>query len=174
MPNDPTHGAKNRNIVVTRVFDAPIELVWKAWTDPEHVMLWWGPDHFTCPSARIDFREGGTSIVCMRAPKFLGGQDLYSTWAYTKIVVLQRIEFLQNLSDKDGNLVDPASVGMPPDFPKDKRTLVTFKSDGNKTEMSVTEYDWPPSQLLTFAELGLNQCVDKMGASFGSSTRVDL
>ena len=55
-------------IMVTRIFNAPIELVWKSWTEPELVMRWWGPDKFTSPSAKINFREGKSSIVCMRAP----------------------------------------------------------------------------------------------------------
>ena len=49
-------------ITVTRLFNAPVELVWKTWTDPELVKRWWGPDMFTCPSAKIDFRVGGKSI----------------------------------------------------------------------------------------------------------------
>src|SRR5688572_4732752 len=108
-----------RDLVVTRVFAAPVDLVWKAWTDPEYVMRWWGPDHFTSPSAKMDFREGGTSVVCMRAPKDFGGQDMYSTWVYQKIVPLKRIEFIQNLADKDGNPIDPANLGLPSEFPRD-------------------------------------------------------
>jgi len=158
------------NLVVTRVFAAPIELVWKAWTDPEYVMRWWGPDHFTSPSALIDFREGGTSLVCMRAPKDFGGQDMYSTWVYKKIVLLERIEFIQNLADKDGNPIDPAEIGMPPEFPRDMRTVVTFKALGDgKTEMTVTEYNMPTAdtEMGRNAELGLNQSLDKMAVSLG-------
>src|SRR5262245_61811787 len=107
---------KQHDLVFTRRFDAPVELVWKAWTDPEAVMQWWGPTGFTSPSAIIDFREGGTSLVCMRAPKEFGGQDMYSTWAYTKIVPLERIEYIHNLADKDGNKLDPAQLGFPSDF----------------------------------------------------------
>src|SRR6266849_4263098 len=129
-----------RDLVVTRVFDAPIELVWQAWTEPEHVKQWWGPDYFTSPSTEIDFRVGGTSLVCMRAPKEFGGQDMYSTWHYAKIVPMQSIEFIQNLADKEGNKIDPAQIGIPPDFPQDIRTVVTFKDLGDrKTEMTVTE-----------------------------------
>ena len=161
--------AKIHNLVVTRVFSAPIELVWKAWTDPEYVMRWWGPNSFTSPSAKIDFREGGTSLVCMRAPKDFGGQDMYSTWVYQKIVPMQRIEFIQNLADEDGNLIDPATLDLPPEFPRDMRTVVTFKDLGNgKTEMTVTEYDMPTSdtEMGKNAELGLNQSLDKMVAIF--------
>jgi uncharacterized protein YndB with AHSA1/START domain len=159
-----------RNLIVTRIFDAPIELVWKAWIEPEHVMRWWGPDHFTSPSAKMDFREGGTSIVCMRAPKEFGGQDIYSTWVYQKIVSMERIEFIQNLADKNGNLIDPARIGMPPEFPRDIRTVVTFKDLGNgKTEMTVTEYNMPTAdtEMGKNAELGLNQSLDKMAVSLG-------
>jgi uncharacterized protein YndB with AHSA1/START domain len=64
-------------------------------------MRWWGPNDFASPSAEIDFREGGTSLVCMRAPKELG-QDLYGTCTYKKIVPMELIEFIQNMADKDG------------------------------------------------------------------------
>src|SRR6185503_1283652 len=163
---------RKRDLIVTRVFDAPIELVWKAWTDPEHVMRWWGPDYFTSPSAKIDFREGGTSIVCMRAPQEFGGQDMYSTWIYQKIVPMERIEFIQNLADKDGNLIDPLMIGMPPEFPRDIRTVVILKDLGNgKTEMTVTEYSMPTSdtEMGKNAELGLNQSLDKMAALFANN-----
>lgn len=161
---------KNRDLVVTRVFAAPIELVWKAWTEPEYVMRWWGPDYFTSPSAEIDFREGGTSLVCMRAPKEFGGQDMYSTWVYQQIVPMERIEFIQNLADKDGNQIDPATLGLPPEFPRDTRTVVTFKDLGNgKTEMTVTEYNMPAAdtEMGRNAEIGLNQSLDKMATSLG-------
>jgi len=159
-----------RDLVVTRVFAAPVDLVWKAWTDPEYVMRWWGPDHFTSPSAKMDFREGGTSVVCMRAPKDFGGQDMYSTWVYQKIVPLKRIEFIQNLADKDGNPIDPANLGLPSEFPRDTLTIVTFKDlDNGKTEMTVTEYGMPAAdtEMGRNAELGLNQSLDKMAVSLG-------
>jgi uncharacterized protein YndB with AHSA1/START domain len=160
---------RKQDLVMTRVFDAPVEKVWKAWTDPEHVMQWWGPQGFTSPNAKIDFREGGTSHVCMRAPKEFGGQDMYNTWAYTKIVPMQTIEFIQNMADKDGVKADPIKLGLPPDFPRDQRNLVTFKAaGGNKTEMTVTQYEWMVGQMLAFAEAGWNQSLDKMAASFAN------
>ncbi|HVW97119.1 MAG TPA: SRPBCC domain-containing protein [Mucilaginibacter sp.] len=153
-------------IEVIRTFNAPVSLVWKTWTEPELVMRWWGPDHFTCPSAIIDFREGATSIVCMRAPQSFGGADTFSIWTYQKIVPNQIIEFIQNLSDKDGNKINPTEIGMPPDFPLDIRTVVTFKDIGdNQTEMTVTEYaDF--GSISNFAKLGLEQSIAKMDVIF--------
>ena len=104
----------------------------------------------------------------MRAPKDFGGQDTYSTWAYQKIVPLQRIEFIQNLADKDGQRVDPVTIGMPPDFPMFVRTVVTFKAMGARTELTVSEFGMPAAdtQMGKYAEIGLNQCLDKMAAIF--------
>lgn len=155
-----------KEIIYTRVFNTPVELVWKAFTDPELVMRWWGPDKFTSPSAKIDFREGGVSIVAMKAPKELGGSEWFNIWEYRKIVPMERIEYIQNLSDEFGNKTDPVKLNMPPDFPKDTDTIVTFKKLGeNKTEMTFLEYgDF--GQMEESAKIGLKQCLEKMVAIF--------
>ena len=149
-----------RDLVVTRIFDAPLEQVWKAWTDPDLIMCWWGPVGFTSPSAKIDFRVGGTSLVCMRMPN---GPNLYNTWLYKKIEPMKLIEFVQNLADQDGNTADPASMGMPPDFPLDMRSEVAFRDLGNgKTELIATEFDWTVGPMHDMSKAGLEQCLDKM------------
>lgn len=141
MMGDTTKKAVVRNLTVTRIFEAPVATVWKAWSESEQVMRWWGPSGFTSPVARMDFREGGRSLVCMRAPKEFGGQDMYNTWSYKKIIPLQMIEFILNFSDKDSNKLDPAKIGMPPGIPQDVPHVVTFKPrEGGRTEMTVTEY----------------------------------
>ena len=155
-----------KQIEVTRTFNAPIEMVWQIWTDPELVKRWWGPKQFTSPVAKIDFREGGKSIVSMKAPKEMGNQEFYSVWVYVKIIPLKTIEFIQSLSDKDGNKTDPTKVGMPADFPIDITTVVTFKEvETDKTEMTVIEYAEFGS-ISNFAQLGLEQSMDKMLAIF--------
>ena len=104
--------SKKQDLVVTRIIDAPVELVWKAWTDPEFVMRWWGPKDYTSPSCKIDLHEGGKYLFCMRAPKDQGGQDMYNAGVYKKIVTMERLEFTQGMADKDGHSIDPAQVGM--------------------------------------------------------------
>jgi uncharacterized protein YndB with AHSA1/START domain len=160
-----TENTHKEDLVVTRILDAPVELVWKAWTEPEHVMRWWGPQYYTSPWCRIDLREGGAYVFCMRAPADQGGQDSYTAGMYRKIVPMEYLEFTQGLSDKDGNPVDPAEVGMPPDFPKALRTVVTFKRiRPDMTELTITEYDWPVSQMYVFSLAGLHQTIDKLAA----------
>ena len=156
-----------KQVVVTRIFNASVELVWSLWVDPELVKRWWGPKHFTSPVARIDFREGGRSIVSMRAPKEMGSQEFYSIWDYVKIDPLKTIELIQNLADKEGNRTEPTALGMPPDFPMDIRVVVTFKEvSAGKTEMTVVQYaDY--GTMSEFAQMGLEQSMDKMVAVFG-------
>ena len=154
-----------RKIEVTRIFDAPVEMVWKVWTDPELVKRWWGPKHFTSTVAKIDFQEGGKSLVNMKAPKEMGGQVFFSIWEYVKIIHLNTIEFIQNLADEDGNKTDPVKFGMPSDFPSDIRTIVTFKVIGkNRTEMTVTEYAEFGS-ISNFAQTGLEQSMEKLSVA---------
>jgi uncharacterized protein YndB with AHSA1/START domain len=161
-----TDGA-TRNLVVTRLFNTPLALVWRAWSDPSYIMHWWGPEGFTAPLAQINFREGATSLVCMRSLEY---GDYYSTWRYEKIVPMHEIAYIHNLADRDGNKVDPVTVGMPPDFPQDQRHVVTFKGVGSgQTELTVTEHDWPVGHMMDLSELGLNQCLDKMAAIFTST-----
>jgi uncharacterized protein YndB with AHSA1/START domain len=163
---DTTGRIEKRDLVITRIFDAPIERVWRAWTDPEYVMRWWGPTGFTSPFCRIDFREGGKYLFCMRAPKeFQGGQDFYTAGVYKKIVPMKLIEYSQGLADKDGNRLDPATMGMPPDFPREIRSALAFKRVGDKTELTVTEYDWTVGQMLDMSEAGMNQCLDKLAVA---------
>lgn len=160
---DTTVNLEKRDVVITRLFDAPIERVWKAWTDPEYVMRWWGPTGFTSPTCRIDFREGGRFVFHMRAPKdFQGGQDFYTAGVYKKIVPLKLIEFSQGLADKDGNRIEPTTVGMPAEFPKEIPSALTFKRVGDKTELTATEYGWTAGQMRDMSEAGLNQCLDKL------------
>ncbi len=158
---------KTRNVVVTRVFDAPVEQVWRAWVEPEMVKQWWGPTGFTCPLAEMDFREGGKSLVCMRAPQEFGGQDMYNSWTYRKIEPNKLIEFIQHFTDKDGVKLDPAQMGLPPGIPKDVRHVITFRAVGdNRTEMTVTEYGYTSDQAHDISKAGQEQVLDKMAALF--------
>lgn len=154
------------NMVTTRVFDAPVEQVWKAWSDSDLVMQWWGPTGFTSPLANMDFREGGTSLVCMRAPQEYGGFDMYNSWTYTRIVPMELIEFVQHFTDKDGQVIDPSVMGVPPDVPSEVPHRIVFKSlDNGKTEINITEYGYTSEATVNQSKMGMDQCLDKMAAS---------
>jgi hypothetical protein len=95
---------------------------------------------------------------------------LYSTWEYRAIEPLRRIEYVHNLADKDGKKADPVRLGLPPDFPRDQRHTVIFEALGDmQTKMTVTEYGWTAGRMMDLSRLGLEQCLDKMAATFGQA-----
>lgn len=127
-----------REMTLTRVFDAPVSEVWKYWIEPEKVKKWWGPKGFTSTVADMDLREGGTSFVRMRTRD----QDMYNTWAYKKVVPEKEIEFVLAFADKDGKHLDPKTLGLPSDMPREVRHVITFRAIGRKTEVTVKEFGY--------------------------------
>ena len=160
MPD--TTNSKKEDLIVTRIIDAPLEMVWKAWTEPEQMMRWWGPKYYTSPSCKIDLRVGGKYVFAMKAPTEQGGQVSYTSGVYKRIVPMERLEFTQGLSDADGNPIDPQQAGMPPDFPKEIYTVVTFKTKGDMTELVITEDGWTMSQMYVYSYAGMQQQLDKL------------
>jgi len=93
---------KNQELVITRTFDAPRELVWQAWTEPDRLMRWWGPKGFTAPVCTVDLRVGGRYLSCMRSPE---GQDYWSTGVYQELVAPARLVYTDSFADEQGKWV---------------------------------------------------------------------
>jgi uncharacterized protein YndB with AHSA1/START domain len=91
---------KERDVVVTRVFDAPREVVFRAWTEPELVQRWWGPRKFTNPVCELDLRQNGAMRIHMRAPD---GTVYPMTGVYHEIVEPERIVFTAAALDPKGS-----------------------------------------------------------------------
>jgi len=118
---------KEPNLVITRIFQAPRELVFRAWTDPRHVAQWWGPKNFTAPSIKIDFRKGGKFLYCMRAPD---GQEYWNGGEFLEVEAPKRIVQVMYFSDALGNKKLPTDIGFGPDFPAEMRDVITFEEAG--------------------------------------------
>ncbi len=146
-------------LVITRVFDAPRELVFKAWSEPERLMRWWGPKGYTTPVAKIDFRVGGKFLNCMRAPD---GKDFWSTGVYEEIVVPERIVCTDSFSDAEGNVVSASHYGMTDDIPLEMRISVTFEDQGGKTKMTLRHVGLPAGENRDGANQGWNEFFDKL------------
>jgi uncharacterized protein YndB with AHSA1/START domain len=91
-----------REFVITREFDAPCELVFKAWTEAKHLAQWWGPRGFTNPVCKWDARPGKAIHVVMRAPN---GTDYPMGGEFREIVAPERLVFTSGALDKKGNLL---------------------------------------------------------------------
>jgi uncharacterized protein YndB with AHSA1/START domain len=123
---------------ITRVFDAPREQVWKAWTDPERLKHWWGPKGFTVHTCKVDLRPGGLFLYGMKSPD---GADMWGKFVYRKIEAPKRLEFIVSFSDAKGGVTrHPWSEH----WPLQTMSTVTFEEQGkDKTKVTVR---WTPHE----------------------------
>jgi uncharacterized protein YndB with AHSA1/START domain len=87
--------------VMSRVFDAPRDLLWDCFTDPERMKHWWGPKGFTVIASKMDLRPGGTYHYGMRAPD---GSAMWGKFVYREVVPKDRLVFINSFSDEKGGV----------------------------------------------------------------------
>ncbi|WP_332702662.1 SRPBCC family protein [Devosia sp.] len=155
--------AETLNLTVTRVIDAPAEVVWRALTEAEAIKQWWGPQGFTAPIVETDVRVGGATLVCMTAPGF---PMMCNSWTYTELLSNERIAFDNGWVDESGKVIDPASMGLPPDIPTVVPHVLELKPmpDG-KTELSWSEFGYASAETVALSKMGLESVLDKLVAS---------
>ena len=146
-------------LVVSRLFDAPRDAVWRAWTDPERAKLWYGPKSFTIPVCKIDLRVGGTFLICMRSPE---GKDYWSTGTYREVVPLERLVATDSFADEHGHVVPATYYGMSADFPLELLTTMTFEEFGGKTRFTLRHSGLPVGEMLEMTKAGWNESFDKL------------
>ena len=158
------------DVAARRTYPVPVEVVWAAWTAPELIRRWWGPEGFTCPLARMDVRAGGVSLLSMQAPQQYGGGQTYNTWSYGVVEPMARLEYIMRFADPTGTTISPADAGIPPGVPDAVPHVVTFTptADGG-TEVSITESGYTTPQARDMSQAGLDQCLDKLAVVLGDS-----
>ena len=155
----PAAKTAERELIITRIFDAPRELLWKAWTEPERFMRWWGPKHFTAPFCTIDLRVDGTYLNSMRSPE---GQDFWTTGVYREIVPPSLLVYTDSFADEKGNVVPASHYGMSGDWPLELLVTVTFEEDGGRTKMTLRHAGIPAGRMSELTEAGWNESFDKL------------
>jgi uncharacterized protein YndB with AHSA1/START domain len=153
-------------ILLTRYFDAPPDLVWKAWTEPEYVMQWWGPKDYTCPFCKIDLRVGGSYLYCMRSPE---GKDFWSTGMFREIVRNKKIVCTDSFSDDKGNVVPATFYGMSPDFPSEMVMTVSFDVQAGRTKFTLQHAGIPPGGMRDLTRAGWIESLDKLEGVLGQA-----
>lgn len=148
-----------RAIVITRVFDASPELVWRAWAEPKHLMKWWGPKGFTAPVCQMDLRVAGKFLYCMRSPE---GKDYWGTGVYREIKPLKKLVFTDSFADKDGKVVPASDYGFEGEFPLELLVTVTFEDLSGKTKMTLRHDGFPAGQHKEMVNAGWNESLDKL------------
>ena len=150
---------KSAELVITRIFDAPHELMWKAWTEPELLKRWWGPKVFTAPVIRIDFHVGGKYLYCMRSPD---GQDFWSTGTYREIIPYKKIVVTDSFADEKGSIVPASQYGMTGDWPLELVVTLSFETQDGKTKFTLQHAGIPAGEMRDMTKVGWNESFDKL------------
>src|SRR5262249_33059821 len=119
-------------------FDAPEELIWQMWTDPEHFKAWYGPDGATIPVAKMDVRVGGTRLVCMEMQSPGGPMQMWFTGEYREGEKNERLVYTESMSDENGNVLSASDMGMPEGHPTTTEVRVELEDIGGRTKMLMT------------------------------------
>jgi len=121
--------------VISRVFDAPRQVVWKAWAEPKELQKWFGPKGVENFHSTGEVQPGGTYLYGMRTPE---GNEIWGKWVYREITPPQRLVFVNSFSDKDGGLTRHPFA---PSWPLEMLSTITFDDEGGKTRVTVR---WSP------------------------------
>ena len=130
-------------VVIERTFDAPVDLIWQMWTDPQHFASWYGPDRATIPVAKMDVRVGGTRLVSMEVQTPNGAMQMWFTGEYLEVVENERLVYTESMSDPDGNVLSPSNMGMPDGHPTTTEVRVELEDLGGRTKMVMTHAGIP-------------------------------
>ena len=121
----------DKRFVISREFAAPRELVWRAWTDPEHLQRWFGPKGFTMPTCAMDFRPGGIFHYGIKSPD---GHEMWSKWTFVEIVPPEKLVAIVSFSDAQRGVTrHPMSAT----WPLETLSITTFTEHGGKTLLTL-------------------------------------
>jgi len=134
-----------------RTFNAPRDLVWKAWTEPERISQWWGPRGFTTTVKEMDVRPGGAWLYCMYSPEYMpDGSGACGKSVYTEVLEPERLVYNDYFTDEDGNVHSDMPVLL---------VTVLFTDQNDKTKVtSITEFE-KPEDLKKVKAMGMEQGV---------------
>jgi uncharacterized protein YndB with AHSA1/START domain len=139
--NSPGAAGPTDAVVIERVLDAPVELVWQMWVDPEHFAAWYGPDGATIPVATMDVRVGGARRVCMEMQTPEGAVQMWFAGEFREIVEHERLVYTEAVTDEDGDVPSPG--GATDGHPATTEVTVELRSLGDRTKLVLTHVGVP-------------------------------
>ncbi|MCO4832894.1 MAG: SRPBCC domain-containing protein [Acidimicrobiaceae bacterium] len=156
------------SVVIERHFDAPVELVWKMWTESEHFAAWYGPTGATIPVAKMNVRVGGSRHICMAMETPNGPMQMWFVGEFIEIVANERLVYTEAMSDADGNVISPAQMGMPEGHPETTQVIVELEPVDGKTKMTMTHIGVPADSP---GASGWGMAFDKLNAYLSTASR---
>ena len=155
MTTPNTSSIADRELVLTRIIDAPREAVYKAWTTPELLMQWFAPKPYTTPSAQMDVRPGGANVITMRSPE---GVDMPNRGVYLEVVPNEKLVF-----------TDAYTKAWEPSQKPFMTVTLTFEDAGvGKTNYTARVLHWTVEDKQMHEKMGFHQgwgiCADQLAA----------
>jgi uncharacterized protein YndB with AHSA1/START domain len=143
-----------RDLVLTRLIDAPREKLYRAWTEPELLKQWFAPAPYTTPSVELDVRVGGANAVVMRSPD---GNDIPCSGVYLEVVPNQRLVF-----------TDAYTHAWEPSLKPFMTVILTFEDEAGQTRYTARVRHWTSEDRETHEKMGFHQgwgqCADQLAA----------
>jgi uncharacterized protein YndB with AHSA1/START domain len=152
--------SKEDSIVIERVFDAPVALIWQMWTEAEHFKNWYGPQGFSIPVAKMDVRVGGKRLFCMESPD--GSMKMWLAGEYIEIVPRSRLVYTESMSDAEGNILENG------DHSTITQIIVELEELDGRTKMVMIHAGVPASE--QGANEGWKQAIETM-AKYAETVR---
>ena len=153
------------SVVIERTLAAPVETIWKMWTDPEHFAAWYGPMGATIPVANMDATIGGKRHICMAMETPDGPMQMWFVGEFKEVVENQRLVYTDAMGDEDGNAMTPEQMGMPEGSPASTEVIVELEAVDGGTKMTMTHVGIPADSP---GASGWAMAIDKLEALLAS------
>jgi uncharacterized protein YndB with AHSA1/START domain len=148
-------------VTIERTFDAPVDLIWQMWTDPEHFAAWYGPTGATMPVAKMDVHVGGSRLVCMAVMTPNGPMQMWFTGEYREVIGNELLVYTESMSNENGDIIAPSAMGMPAGHPTTTEVRVKLEDLGGRTKMVMTHLGIPADSP---GAIGWTMALDKLTA----------
>ena len=127
---------KNNEVFIEETFNAGIEKVFNAWTDPQLLIKWFAPNGCTIYFKKLEVKPGGQFHSCISNPQF---GDCWCVGEYKEVVPYSKIVFTMINADENSNPINPADIGMDPEWPGETLVTVTFTEENGKTKLQLRQ-----------------------------------
>jgi uncharacterized protein YndB with AHSA1/START domain len=134
---------ETRDLRIERTFDAPIDVIWAMWTEPEHFANWYGPMGATIPTAEMDVRVGGRRHIAMAIDTPRGPMQMFFVGEYREVDPTTRLVYTESIADADGNPMTAEQMGMPAGAHMETSVVVELVDLGDRTKMTLTHIGIP-------------------------------
>jgi uncharacterized protein YndB with AHSA1/START domain len=154
------------HVRIERVVDAPVQLVWQLWTDPDSFCEWYGPSGATIAVIAMDVRVGGRRHICMSVDTPNGKMQMWFTGEHLVVVENELLVYSESMSDEHGNVLPASALGMPHDHPTTTTVTVELAPTDDGTKIVMTHAGIPDGSP---GAMGWNMAFDKLDAYVGPS-----